>query len=716
MPNQYTVPLANSDPQRRLGWLREAVQQAQSAIENVPGFDQLQRNTQLIQPDNDLLIPGSFSRASIRSGKSTISDVVSTLTNLKFLMNYTNQNSKYDQQADILNKCAYAWYQGTYASEQIAAAVQYSAVQYLGWLYTKWNPNFHAPGVGDVELTAKGPTDVLLLFPKENYSPQTAYAVIVIEEIPLVEAWATYPDFKDSIKPTSENASWWRKAYSKVRSGIYSFMQSAEQESFPKSFPTVTVYQMYVRDLTKNTSGRDVQMGLPGSSWAYTVPSVGSQIPSGVMGERVDPLTGLTQQVEQTRIADDVDSLLYPMRRHITFTDTCIMYDNTSRWIHGEAPVVKVQLDPWPFDYFGGCMADDIRSVEAARNQLVRGTVDSCNLKLDPPKEVNAKQFSDTEIQGMTLRKPGFTVENENFQLGPAVRPIISGPDPFGVDGAAVLEAIKYLDLQRDDLCARVDFNAIARARSSGMSGDSMETLLALAGPRTTAKASTIERAIAQLGKQLKGYFMQFYTAPRRFALFGFPGISDTDWDYDPNTLIPDEIEGIDGSIYSAKSSRYATRASRGRLFQYLFTEQIESGSLHDVTNMTRQLTMLTLQKAGQPVDWWTVAETFNLSNFGPKPEGVPDNMMARWQWQMEFMAKGQAYLQGLAQQVLMAMNPQMAALGMMNQGLQSGLQGEQGSGQEGRPNVYTAAPTQLTKTGEDGIPRTTIATSETSM
>lgn len=702
--NSYTAPMANSDPAVKLGWLRSAVTESQAALEQVPGFDQIARNTNLIRPDGDPSTPFN-TRPSIRSGKSAISDVVSMLTSLKFLPNYVNQNTKYEAQADILNKCAWAWYNGTYASQVLQLAVQYSAVQYIGWLITEWNPNFHAPGIGDVQLTAGGPTDVLLLFPDQTYDEQKAYGVIIVKEMPLVEAWATWPDFKDKLSPTSENASWWAKAYSAVRSGVYSFFQTSEQDSFPKSFPTVTVYDMYLRDMTRNTSGRTVEMGLPGSNWCYQVPSLGTEMPTGVFDSAGN---------EKTKRADEIDSLLYPFRRQITFTDTVILYDNTSRHMHGQAPVVKFQLDPWPFDYFGGCMADDIRPVEGARNQLVRGMVDSCNLKLDPPKEVNASQFSQTEIETMTLRKPGYTVQNENFQLGPAVRPIVTGADPFGVDSAAVLESIKYLDLQRDDLCARVDFNALARARSSGMSGDSMETLLALAGPRTTSKSATIEIAVQKLGKQLKGYFMQWYDAHRRFTLFGYPGIAENaDWDYDPNTLIPDEIEGLDGVTYSAKSSRYDTRAKRGRMFQFLFTEQIEPGSLHDITNMQRQLSLLTLQKSGFPVDVWTLAESFNLTKIGPKPEGVPDNMIALWLWQQENLAKFQAMVQAEAQKILMAGDPQAQAANALGQLTKQVGNGNGNTGNpEGRPPTYAAAPQLETRT-DGGVPRTLISTSE---
>lgn len=697
--------------------MRNAVQESQGAIEQVPGFDQIARNTSLIRPDGYGAMPNAFSRANLRSGKSAISDVVSMLCNLRFLMGYTNQNRKYAQQADVLNKCAYAWYinPDTRAAASIQSAVQYSAVQYIGWLTTSWNPNFHAPGIGDVEVIAGGPTDVLLLYPDKTYDPQQAYGVIVVKEMPLVEAWAMWPDYADKIKPTSENASWWSKAYSSVRSGVYSFFQSSENDSFPRSFPTVTIYDMYVRDMTRNTSGATIEMGLPKSSWCYTVPSLGSDMPDGTVSNRYNPETMQFEVMDNQRTADDIDALLYPFRRQITFTDTCIMYDGTSRWMHGQAPVVKFQLDPWPFDYFGGCMADDIRSVEAARNQLVRGMVDSLNLKLDPPKEVNAAQFSQTEIEQMTLRKPGYTVQNENFMLGPAVRPIITGNDPFGVDGAAVLEGIKYLDLQRDDLCARVDFNALSRARSSGMSGDSMETLLALAGPRTTAKAATIERSISQLGKQLKGYFMQFYDAPRRLALFGYPGVAETDWDYDPSSLIPDEIEGVDGHVYSAKSSRYSTRAKRGRMFQFLFTEQIEAGSLHDVTNMTRQLTLLTLQKSGMPIDYWTLAKAFDLPNFGPKPEGVDDNMLSLFLWQTEKTAEFQAMLQAKQQQIMMAANPQVQALGALQGALGAATGGGGGNGAtgqpEGRPPTYQDAP-KLETRNDNGVPRTLVSTS----
>jgi len=74
------------------------------------------------------------------------------------------------------------------------------------------------------------------------------------------------------------------------------------------------------------------------------------------------------------------------------------------------------------------------------------------------------------------------------------------------------------------------------------------------------------------------------------------------------------------------------------------------------MNSMTRKLFYLQLMRAGFPVDWWTLADVFDIKNFSngyPKSvdadgnEKTDDTILERWLSQQEMMARIQQAMGG---------------------------------------------------------------------
>jgi len=126
-----------------------------------------------------------------------------------------------------------------------------------------------------------------------------------------------------------------------------------------------------------NRSGRTLQMGTPGSSWGYVVPSVGDLLVS------INPFNGLPE----SRKATEEDCRIYPQLRMVITSPTCPvpLYDDTAFDWHGEIPVVEVDVNDVPWSPFGHSVVHGVASLERARRDLLSLNDQTVKVNTDPP-------------------------------------------------------------------------------------------------------------------------------------------------------------------------------------------------------------------------------------------------------------------------------------------------------------------------------------------
>jgi hypothetical protein len=126
-----------------------------------------------------------------------------------------------------------------------------------------------------------------------------------------------------------------------------------------------------------------------------------------------------------------------------------------------------------------------------------------------------------------------------------------------------------------------------------------------------------MEASIRSIGEMVKGLFFQFYDARRRIQVMGKDGTTEEDFDFEPGNLVPSHMPGEPTDTKSPTS-----RLERARWHMNNVFLEITPNSLHQITQTTRKLMLLQLQKTGFPVDPWTIAEAFDIPNFGSPPAG----------------------------------------------------------------------------------------------
>lgn len=736
--SQSNIPLAGQPVDERLGWLREAVQEGRRSLEQCSGFAELDSDLELISQHRTITDPQQpdfYRELSLPLTKARVSDIVSTLSNLRQLWQVSSGVPELQQASKVLNKCSWAWWRKTDADLAVLSALQYSAVQRTGYLWLRYNPHYYGLNQGEMVATPLGPKWVYYLGMPHDYNYQMAYATIVCEVVPLTQARADYPFYADRLKPTTDatlqSYGFLRRMYNRVIKGVDSMMDGAapeEQRDFHQSVPGVLIYHAYFRDLTRNLSGREVTMGASSDpKYQYKVPFLGQRVPTGM----VETATSL----DVTRPATPEDTYLYPRRRYCCFTESDILYDGPSKEFHGRAPIVKFTLDPWPWDFLGGSMVRDVRPTDETINKRLRGIDKSAEMRRNPPVELNEDKLAESEKVDVAaeIDRPGGTLKG-SIREGDFVRAI--HPYQHYDVQSWEYEYVKGLHEWADFISGRAQMEALATAQKMP-AGDTQEKFLQLTGARTTAKSRSIERSLMDLGQLVVPGILQYWTAPKRFRLLGHEGVSVHDFDYDPGSLIPSDIV-INSPDFKMdyRSDAYRTRAQRAVALIPQFSLDIEPLSAHDLTSMTKQLLYTRLYEGGKfPLDSWTFGDVIKVPNMGQAPETEKDSVPERYVKEQEIRGAMTAAIQARMQMIMMQANPQAFLAQMIQQNPQQVLQmvleamnssggsggGSAGGGSngatgrpEGRPPSYQESPRLFNRSDGEGGERTVLTTSET--
>lgn len=613
----YRVPPRETSDEFRLGWLRESVQEGTKALS-------LQSAAEDFQIARDVIAGRAASvpkgRSEVRSGhlKRQIREVVATLSNLRPMWGYHTDNPDYDHNNAVLNKLVQAWWFNTFADLGIRKAIQYAAVLGTGHLIPMWEKDYWVAGRGDIVLDAVGPEDVIPIQLPRNHDLQQAYLVLIRRETPLAQAHAMYPTFSSQIVADSQGPSSTAKAMKKIQSFFAPVLQKfgprtgQQRREDDLNQPYVTIWHAYIKDVAINQTDRTVPMGDANTSWYYEVPAYGSEIPVGV------DANGRTLM----RKADFEDSMLYPMRRLCVFTPTALLKDNTSPWWHGRVPVATIQTDDWPWESLGYSLVRDNASLDRSVTELMRYMDDTCRVRLRPPLEYDKNSVAKRDMEKLDTRRENVKIGVDRA-MGDGIKPLL--PVEFFDIPQFVVQHVENLLKMEDYQLGVNDLSALAKATRLP-SADDVEKLLQAAGPIVNDISRNMERSLRDVGEMVKSMFFQFYNARRRVQLLGEMGLVREDFDFEPGSMVPSHMPGESGDQPSAVD--YFKRA---RLHQNNFYFQVTPGSMHSITQMSRKLLYLQLQRSGFPIDPWTMAKVFDVPDFGNPPKGTNGTVIEQW-------------------------------------------------------------------------------------
>lgn len=658
-PSQYIVPHRSKPDDTKLGWLKETVEDGELYLKSQRQWRDIDKSIDILSGHADDKLPRGQSTVHLNMVGRDFKEAVAVLSNMRPMWGYKTDNSEFRDLVTILDKMLLSWYLNTFADRAIRQAIQYMLGATKGWISPSWKSDFWVTGRGDIKLGVYGPRDVLPFQIGKDHDIQAAYAVTIRDEVPFAKALATYPTKLDVLSPTRTAPTWMRKGVRRMQRFLSpvlnQFGPGRRSENDETLFPTIDIYRTYILDLTYNDGPKEITMGTSGTKWSYSVPPKDSMIPTGEKTASGEPVY---------RRATLEDSMLYPLRRLMIWTDNGILYDDTATDWHGKVPAIPFDANDLPWDFLNRSMVSEGASVQESNTRLMRAIDDSANARLDPLLGYDESMLSQSLMERIKPRVPGQRVKI-NMQMGDGVKPILP-PAYYDVPPWIQL----YVDGNWEKLHYVLGTRDIAGlAKSKILSGDTLEKAVELAGPIVTDMSRGMERSMRELGEMWKALAMQYYDLPRRVQILGRDGVTEQDFDYDPNNMIPshlpDEMALIKKGLMSKDTPSRANIVVRAKAHINSCYFHVTPNSLHQITQLTRKMLYLQLWKGQFPIDPITMAEVLDIPNFADAEllgkavgsDHTPKDVLSRWIAWRELLAKlspqkEQVGRKGSAQQV----------------------------------------------------------------
>jgi len=681
-PSRFEAPYQwdgqRPQAQRIQSWITECIQEGEWFLRGQQGYQFVDTSYRILSDKGFTELPDTLSKASKNFVKRDLRETVGLLANPRPLASYLTENDAYLNHNDILNKGYLHWKNACFSDRKLRKALQYAGEEGTGYLIQEWDPSYWEPGNGDVREQALGVDAVLpIQISPEDWDLQTCYAVVIRRQFPVFQVRRRFPVASDLIVPDGDSPSRFRRFVNSMMDKVVATVQNTygAQRGYRGEDPAgkhlVTVYDIYILDGQRNMGDKPIKMGVPNSPWEYTVPYYKQEIPIGMNDSSGMPFT---------RPADLHDCSMFPYRRHIIATKNAILYDGPSRWWHGKVPIVKFVLDDWPQEYCGIPVTKEPAKLQAMLTSLLRAYDDSANARLRPTLGYDMSRVSKAKAESIDPRVGGGVIGFQNM-MGEPFKMMV---DPRYYDQPNnIMEIMKWAEESGARLMGLHDLIAMSKAAQIP-GADTIEKLSEMAGPVATDMSRNMEEAQKFRAELFKSNFFEFYTAKKRFQIMGRDGITREDFDYDPASLVPSDIDlPIIG--------RTGTRSERARLFMRNFHYYIVPNSIYQMTQTSRRLLLLQLARFGMPIPPEYLMENFDL----PNPKKMIEDF---WKYKAE-EAIHMTEIQILAQNFMMANSPMGQVMGAMQQGMKGG-KGDSNPQGEGRPPTGQQAPHMEPKDG----------------
>jgi len=429
-----------------------------------------------------------------------------------------------------------------------------------------------------------------------------------------------YPQYANRIAPDREGsyAAMSKKAsYNRTLQGlglVSGFMANlwagigGRPNAAPLTVPVCDVYTIYVHDDSLNKTGEDQIIGDASKNWSY----------------RVKP-----------------GQPLYPRGRCLVMTQSVKepLYDGPNIYWHGLFPLPKLTLDPLPWSWLGKSPLKDLLSIQAQIDRTARGISDKFEKYWRPDLIGDAKSISKAAQDRIDTRRAGLRLRQQvagNIQM----------PDPNMQGVALALQFLTSLVTEAKELSGTQELTSLVQLGQLP-SSETIERMIESMSPAIRLRSRVMEAFMREIAMITLMNFFQFYTQAQRIAVVGPRGLTFEDYDFDPDTLIPDMISM--GMIDD--DGNPLPRYERAREFIRHFTYQIAPGSLLAASEVTDKLMYLQLSRMGF-VDPLTLLEKLGVNNIAPPKimEAAGTTIMERLMWAQQAgltMAPGPAGAQG---------------------------------------------------------------------
>lgn len=605
------VPSAD-DPNGTLGYMREAVQEAENFLRRQHGYLKVDLTQKMLMGE----FPGDLRSADL----SHVTDnefgsigvqLMAQYTDTRPFLKYTTKNPGYRQQQEILNACFESWWLKRSIDMRLRDGILGCLAGGTSCFWTTWNPL-----IGDLETRIIDGRDALPVRPWSYHSYQDCELLIVRQERSVNDLKRRWPAFADRITAdrdgsaalTEEAESYSQRVIAAMGKSPFTlyreFLSKAKAMMSGGTFPVADLFTCYVHDYRRNTGTSDVLMGpwsadgrSPRRPWAY----------------RVAP-----------------GELLYPGGRVVVCTNTVTLYDGPNSYWHDQFPVSKLTLLQWPFKdcYLGKSPLWDIMEWQRELNEQRRAISDYTKKFVEPDLVVDqnsglsrasAEKIRTRKAGGKFFRRPG-PGEGFRFEYPP--------PLPAHV----ITYPTEVIGRMRS-LAGSFD---MANVLNKGQlpANETLDSILDVMTGHVRAVSRTLEAFVREFGYQRMFDFMQYRTKAQRLQILGPLGASIDDYDMDPNSLVPMHVSSdfaADGSVLPERMQQPRSRRDRARDIGAYFATDIAPDSMLKSAHLDEELKYMQLARGGF-IDPVTMLEHMRIPNIGQDevPGGDPKTIIGR--------------------------------------------------------------------------------------
>lgn len=615
-----------------LGWLREAVEEADGFLKGQFGYDKIQTTLDSVMGEKQDLRSSMLSSVNCNLTGKAFTDLCAGLTDVKPFFEYRTYNKRFEANTAIYSKLSTHCWTQRHMGLNFTGAIQYALAGGCSYFEPYWDSDDE-----DFRAEAWDPRDVLPIRPSTSPSIQDCYGVITRKAMTVNEArhrcaevfkrpalaMLIQADRDGSLASSQQQgraAHLVDKLLGKWGSPFQQRLFGDKARRDIPRVPTVDWYVGYFKDGSRNESSQPVHMG----DW-HSKPTAGCMDPSCLTG------MGLPHAVNNWSYVVEPGDKLYPRKRMIVWVNGLSdpIYDGPSPWWHGMFPYPKLSLDYTTWSWLGKSPMWDILPLNKFLNKMLRVGEDWAEQLARPMVIADKNSVSQHMLSKFDTRKAGAKLRI-NPVAGKGVQ--IVPPPPLPAD---YWRFIEQAQTWINELSGFADLSKLASLNQIP-SGDTIEKIMEGMSLSWRNRSRIIETFMVEFGTMMAYNFAQFYTLPRRLTILGAEGVTPQDFDFDPGSLVPDFVHSDDfdenGLTSDALQRGPLPRLDRAQEFLRQFTFHIAPGSLLASSEIQRKLLYLQLSRAGL-IDIWSLLEVLGIPNVGLPPGGantITDRLIAQ--------------------------------------------------------------------------------------
>jgi hypothetical protein len=563
----------------------------------------------------------NFTTGDLKRG---VLEIVEALSDIRPYWGYSTENKAFLAECNMMSKVAKSIYMESFVDRAIKDALQFAAISGAGFIYPFYSRSKFGMGDGEFVFMALGQPDVLPIQLPRGRNYQNAYIVTLVVPMGVAEAHARFPDFQKALKPFGE------KTYARTPSGnnerSYDRNRWRMHQLGSKKELFCDIYYTYVLDLRINYGevdeqgnpvlgpdgnqiGKPLEMGQAGTSWAYTVPYVGQMITRFEGGKNV------------TRPATEDDCRVYPYRRLLISCNDALMYDGPAFDWHGMVPLVPFYLDEWAWEDTGFSLFQGTSNTQDAIDDLMRYIYRVAMARANPGKVYNT-DITTGDKQGKLTSRQAESLDPFDPGIGWGVDGDIKEPvlrPPFPEWCYNIPEwVMKIVEFLQASIMRQLGHDQIKSLEKLRANISDPEKLLDAEGPTVMGTSRSMERGFRDLARIFLGLVVQYMPVGVLADYVGVDAIAPATFDYKPYSIIPSHLEGeqtTDAAGNPVESG--VTESERAKNFLRNIRVSVTPHSMHYIAQAQKKLNLLALLGKGVPIDPETLANEFDLSNWG---------------------------------------------------------------------------------------------------